>query len=332
MSTPSIQTGWRGFCALLLGTMLCSCASTGTTGSAYVEKEPPRGLHLFNRPKQKNATTQWSYVQDLNRRGKTKAACNQALALRVFWPYAPEAPEAQLLHARLLEQRRKTQEAFDAYQLLVENYGGRFEFDAVLETQLHLAKTLMTQRKGKFLFLPGFTAPERAIPLLEKIVTSAPEWRGAAEAYYLIGTGHQAIYEYPEAIEAYFTTMNRFPDSAFAERAAYDQVQCHLKLSEEAPNDKRAIESAMASCKLYLQRFPTSDRRAKIDAQMAELKTRQIQNAYQLATYYDRILHKPKSALIEYREFVALYPNAPQAAKARKRIAQLDPPATEKLP
>jgi len=291
----------------------------------FVETEPSRGLHLFNRPKQRDAAAQWAYVQDLERRGKIKAASNQALALRVFWPYSPEAPLAQLLHARLLEKRGALQNSFDAFQFLVENYTGHFEFDAIIENQMYLAKTLMEQRKGRFLFLPGFTAPERAIPLFEKIVASAPEWRGAAEAYYLIGVAQERIYEYHQAIDSYFTTMNRFPNSAFAERAAFDQTQCHIKLSKDAPNDKRAIDTAIASCDLYLQRYPASPHRTQVESNLQKLRKQQIKNAFALALYYDRILHKPESALIEYTEFVALYPNAAQAPAARLRITQLQP-------
>jgi tetratricopeptide (TPR) repeat protein len=326
MSNSYLQAGWRTVRVLLLwGLLWGTTGPVDATAKPYVETEPSRGLHLFNRPKQKDAAAQWTYVRDLERRGKIKAASNQALALRVFWPYSDEAPAAQLLHARILEQRGQLQASFDAYQFLVEHYVGHFEFDAVIEAQMHLAKTLMEQRKGKFLFLPGFTAPERAIPLFEKIVHSAPEWRGAAEAYYLIGTAHERVYAYHEAIDAYFTTMNRFPDSAFSERAAYDQAQCHIKISKDAPNDKRAIETALASCDLYLQRYPASTHRTQIETDLQALKSQQIGNAYSLALYYDRILKKPESALIEYTEFVALYPNAPQAAEARTRIADLQP-------
>ena len=52
--------------------------------------------------------------------------------------------------------------------------------------------------------------------------------------------------------------------------------------------------------------------------------------AFARARYYDRILHKPESALLEYRSFVSLYPDAPQAAEARARIALLKTEEKEK--
>jgi tetratricopeptide (TPR) repeat protein len=315
----------RAFGLLLLGTLLAAAPDSGAQAKPYEETRPSRGFHLFTRPRQKNPEAQWAHVQALDRAGKTRAAANQALALRLFWPNAPEAPGAQMLHARLLERRNRFLAAFDAYQHLLEHYPGRFEFNEVIDRQMHLAKTVMNLRKGKFLFLPGFTAPERAIPLFEKITVSAPEGRHAPEAFFLIGQANDRIYEYGKAIDAYFLTLNRFPDSPFAEQAAYAQVQSHIQLSTDAPNDSRALDTAHAACLLFLQRHPDSPRRAAVEAELARLRAQQARNAFARARYYDRILRNPASALIEYRSFLALYPDAEQAPEARHRLDQLDP-------
>ena len=298
----------------------------------YVETTPKRGFHLFLRPKKKDAASQWAYVQSLDAANRTRKAAKQALALRIFYANSPEAPQAQLLHARLLERRHHPREAFDAYEFLVEHYPGHFEFNEVIARQMQIAKFMMERKKGKFLFLPGFAAPEEAIPLFEKIVATAPEGAYAAEAYYLIGVANERIYEYEKAIDAYFTTLNRFPQSEFAEKAAFAQAQCHIKISKDSPHDKRALDTAHAACVLYLQRYPDSARQAEIQAELRRLRKLQIENAYALARYYDRILRKPAAALIEYESFIALYPDAEQVPAVRERLAQLKPPqpASEK--
>ncbi len=291
----------------------------------YYETAPKRGFHLFLRPGKKSPEAQWAHVQALERAGKTRAAANQALALRLWWPNSPEAPLAQLLHARLLERRNRLREAFDSYQHLVENYAGKFEFNEVLARQLRIAKTLMDHKKGRFLFFPGYSAPEQAIPLFEKIVASAPEGHGAAEASYLTGAAHERVFEYDKAIEAYFSVANRFPDSEFAPKAAFAQARCHVKVSDDAPNDNRALETARAACLLYLQRHPEAADRAGVEADLARLRARQAANAFELARYYDRILRKPEAALIEYRNFVALFPEDERTPTANRRIAELNP-------
>ena len=315
--------GWLGLLLVWGAAMLPHPAQAAA--KPYVEKAPKRGFHLFLHAKQKTPTAQWDYVQDLARAGKAKAAAKQALALRIYWPNAPEAPQAQMFYARHLDRRQNIQDAFDAYQHLVDHYPGRFEFDELISRQMQLAKTLMTLKKGHFLFIPGFAAPERAIPLFEKIVATAPESPLAAEAFYCLGVANERTYEYEKAIDAYFTVLNRFPESAFAEDAAYSQAQCHIMLAQESPNDNRALETASAACTLFLQRFPDSARRTEIIASQARLQRLQADNAYARARYYDRILHKPEAALIAYRHFLALYPQAEQAAEAKQRVAQLSP-------
>lgn len=317
------------FCFLLLGALLAPAPSAEAIAKPYVETAPQRGFHPFTRPKMKTPGAQWEHVQALDRAGKTRAAANQALALRLFFPNSPEAPLAQTLYGRLMERRRKPLAAFDAYQHLLEHYAGRFEFNEVVDRQMQIAKTVMETKKGRFLFLPGFAAPERAIPLFEKIVQSAPEGRNAPEAYYLIGVAHEKTFEYDKAIEAYFSGLNRFPDSAYAEQSALAQARCHILISSDALNDNRALDTARAACVLFLQRYPGSDHRASVEADLARLRGRQAQNAYALARYYDRILRKPAAALIEYQAFVALFPDAEQAADARLRIAQLNPSPEE---
>lgn len=307
--------------------LLCLSGVLAATSLAdakpYVESVPVRGFHLFTRPHKKDPAAQWDYVQSLDRANKTRAAGRQAYALRLFWPYADEAPQAQQFYARSLDRRNRPQQAFDAYQHLVETYPGRFNFNEVLARQMHLAKAVMKRRKGKFLFLPGFNAPERAIPLFEKIVQNAPESAVTAEAYYLIGQAHERVYEYPQAIDAYFTTLNRFPTSPFAEPAAYGQAICHIRIAQDSPEDNRAVETAVAACDLYLQRYLDMPRADEIRTARQDLLQRQARNAFARARYYDHILHNPAAALIEYRAFLARHPNAEQAAEARRRVQKL---------
>lgn len=328
--SPSIGRWRRAGLALCLGAVVAGPVSAAAGAKPYTEEAPSRGFHLFVRPHEKTPAAQWTHVQELAAAGRSRAAAKQALALRIWWPNAEEAPAAQNVYARRLDDRGKIQAAFDAYQYLMEHYSGRFEFNDVLERQMRLAKALMERKKGRILFLPGFAAPERAIPLFEKIVASAPEGALAPEAYFLIGAAHERVYEYDAAIDAYFTALNRFPDSSFAAEAAYAQARCHVELAADAPNDARALAEAIAACTLFLQRQPDSEHRGEIEADLARLRERQTAAAFAQARYYDRILHKPESALLEYRGFVALFPDAPQAAEARARIAQLASEEKEK--
>lgn len=289
----------------------------------YVEDKPPTGFHLFLRPKMKTPSAQWDHVLRLAQAGKEGKAARQAHALQVFWPLAPEAAEAQMFYARAMDGKGAYETAFDAYQLLLSDYGAQCDFEEVLSTQLRLANAILVQRHCAFLGLPGFETPARAVPYYEQIAETAPEWEGSAEALFRAGQANEKEEKWEDAIEAYFRAMNRFPKSAFAADAAVAQARCHVAIADETPNDGRARDLAIAACDLVLTRWPNAPRAGDAARDKARLLVRKRQAAWQLAEYYDKILKNAEAARIHYREFAALYPDAPESAKARARLAAL---------
>lgn len=308
---------------------LVSAVSAPAASPVFAEDSPPVGFHLFCRPARSTPSAQWAHVLNLSRAGRDSRAASQARALRLFWPHSPEAPLAQLFYARSLDDRGKTADAFEAYQLLLTDYGSACDFDAILARQLDLAKTVFDARHAKFLFFPGFLAPEKSIPLFRKLIDVAPEGPGAPEAAYRIGLANEKAFEFEKAIDAYFSAMTRFPSSPFAVDAATGLVRCRVYLADDTPQDARARDSAIAACDFFLSRFPAATNAPSIAADRARLFDRRVQASYDLALYYDRQLRDPVAAAIRYREFLALYPNSPLAASARSRLDQLEPPAQE---
>jgi tetratricopeptide (TPR) repeat protein len=289
----------------------------------YVEDKPPRGFHLFLRPKMKGPEAQWEYVQGLAQAGKAKKAARQAKALRLFWPRSAQAAEAQMFYARAMDARGDLEEAFDAYQLMLDEYGAQCDFGAVLEDQLRLANGILVRRRCAFLGMPGFETPEAAIPYYDQIAATAPEWEGTAEALFRTGQANEKEEKWEAAIEAYFKTLNRFPRSEFASDAAVAQARCHVAIAEETPNDERARDLAIAACDLVLTRWPNAPRAGDAERDKARLLVRKRKAAWQLAEYYDKILKNAEAARIHYREFAALYPDAPERQKAEARLAAL---------
>lgn len=301
-------------------------AVPGASGAdkAWVEDRPPREWHLFLRPKMKDPSGQWAHVLSLQGAGKERKAARQARALRAWWPRSAEAAEAQMLVARWLDGKGDWEGAFDAYEVLLEDYGTQCDFGAVLDTQLRLANAIAVQRHCAWLGLKGFEAPERAVPYYERIAAVAPEWEGTAEALFRKGQAQEKDDQWEEAIESYFQTMNRFPKSEFAADAGVGQARCHVALADERPHDARARELAVAACDLTLARWPNSPRRAWLEKAKGRLLERRKEAAWELAVYYDEILKNAEAAKIQYREFAALYPDAPERARAEARLAELE--------
>lgn len=298
----------------------------GGRSAPYEESAEDRHFQLFNRPAMKTPGEQWEYVNSLRKAGKTRAAAKQALALRLFWPVSPEAPQAQWLYARLLDERGHPAESFDAFQYMVDHYTGQFEFGELIAVQHRLAHQVMESRVGHFLFIPGFKAPEKAIPLYEKIAENAPEDPRTAEALVNIGKAYEFNYEYAKAVEAYFRAMNRFPGTPAAAEAAFRQAVCHVAIADDEPNDQRALATAVAACRLCLDGLgeADADSRAEMERDIKRLTGRQARFDYDLGVYYEDILKRPAAAAIAWRTFLQRHPSDFRAEEARRRLAALE--------
>ncbi len=310
--------------------LLVALGSGCASSKPYVETPEDTGWHLFIHAKKDNPRDQYAYARFLEERGLIKTAGAQYKALTVYWPQAPEAADAQYRFARILEQRGRLFKAFDEYQYLIEHYTTGYDFDAVLERQFNIAQHLMDTPKGRFLFFPGFKAPERAVPLFEKIVSSAPEWSRTPEAQYLIGRAYELNRDFELAVVAYMAAEYRYPNSAFAEAAAFGRLYALYELAVASPYDEQMLEDAWASVVVFQQRFPQSDRNPIIAEYKKTLYRMRAENAYTRARYYDRIAKKPQAAVIEYRNLLALFPQSEWASIAESRIAELQPYAERK--
>jgi len=313
---------WRRAAGALLLSLAC-VAVAGAAAPPYTEAQPPHGWHPFLHAAKTNPKDQLAYARQLEQAGRVRAAIKQLRALVLTWPTTPEAATAQFSYARLLDDRRDWSAAFDEYTYLIEHYAGTFPYDEVLDRQFRIAKLMMNRRKARFLFFPGFAAPERAVPLFEKIIAHGPEWRKADEAQFLIGRAYELNKQYELAVVADTAVQVHYPHSPYAELAAFGRAVCLDRLSRETPHDEAALEEAWSAAAQFVQLYPKSGQLAAALKLRDELYHRRAQIAFSRADFYDRIARQPKSALIEYRDFIRLYPQSEWAARARQRVEAL---------
>lgn len=318
-----------GFFRIPFLTTLLACFIISTTAAPaekpYVESQKKHSWFSWNRPSKKNPIDQLAYADDLFAQGSLKKAGKAYKALAVTWPGSPEAVPAQLRYARSLDARGKTEKAFDAYQMLMEANAGGFPYDDVLKRQFEIAHEVMNKRRGRILLFGGFKAPERAVPLFEKVVQNGPRSPFAAEAQFLAGRAYELSEQYELAVVSYMTAQHRYPLTPFAEKAAFGRARSLYRLSEESPNDEEALEQAWAGVVLFLNNYPQAEDADVAKAYRDTLLSRRSRMAYDKAVFYDKLAKKPAAALQAYRSFVTMYPRSEWAALAQTRIDQLAP-------
>jgi outer membrane protein assembly factor BamD (BamD/ComL family) len=291
---------------------------------AMLEVKPDRKQpSFFRRPAEETPAAQFAYASRLRERGAYDKARRQFDALVRTWPGAPEAPEAQFAVAELLEQDGRLRKAFDEYQYLVDYYAGLFPYGDVLARQFSIARQVMSMRHGKLLFLPGFEAPEQALPLLEKVVENGPRWEKAAAAQFLIGTIHEERREYAEAVVAYEKVRHWFGRTPLAADAAYRRAQCLYETARRSPRDEEACRDALSALAGALARYPDHAEADAARALLDELKGNLADMYYRRAVFYDRMKTKPKAALIAYTDFMKKFPWSDKAVEVNGRIEEL---------
>ncbi len=298
-------------------------AATAPAAKPYVESEKKHSWFSWNRPAKDNPADQLAYADTLFADGSLRKAGNAYKALAMKWPGSPESIPAHYRHARCLDARGKTEKAFEAYQTLMETNAGGFPYDEILKRQFEIARETMDKRRGRFLLVGGFRAPERAIPLFEDVVKNGPRAPFAAEAQYLIGQAHELAGELELAVVAFMTAQHRYPNSPFAEKAAFGRARALYRLAEENPNDEEALEQAWAGMVLFLNTYPTSEDAEVARAYRDTLLGKRARTAYEKALFYDTLAKKPAAALQAYRSFVKMYPRSEWTAVAQTRIDQL---------
>ncbi len=311
----------RSFVLLVLLSWLLPAVTT--PAKPYEETQKRHSWFSFNRPAKKNPTDQLAHADQLFAQGALKKAGKAYRALAMTWPGSPEAVPAQLRYGRSLDARGKSEKAFEAYQTLMKNHAGGFPYDDVLKRQFEIAKEVMERRRGRVLLFGGFKAPERAVPLFEEVVKNGPRSPYAPEAQYLIGWCYEISDQLELAVVAYMTAQHRYPNSPYADRAAFGRARSLYRLSEESPNDEDALEQAWAGVVLFLNNYPQSEDAELARAYRDTLLSRRARASYDKAVFYDTLAKKPAAALQAYQTFVKMYPRSEWASVAQTRIDQL---------
>jgi TolA-binding protein len=284
-----------------------------------------RGVGWFRRPARSTPIEQETYAFGLYQADRLRVAANAYQALVYAWPDSPQAATAQFALAKIQQKRQRYQKAFDEYQYLIDHYAGQFNYIEAIDLQFQIANYLMNVKQGQFLLLPGFEAPERALPLFENIIRNAPSWEKTPLAQLNIGLIHEMNGDTEEAIAAFEVLLNRYPGSAWASDASYHQACGLEKLSADRPNDESAINAARSALVEFIRTYPDNggvpDARLRLD----RLNARRERMAFERARFYDRLSRRQEAALQAYEDFVKRFPSSESVPEARERIEALKP-------
>ncbi|MDZ4200087.1 MAG: outer membrane protein assembly factor BamD [Kiritimatiellia bacterium] len=303
-------------------------AADASSTESYRETEGRRPWYSGRRPAMATPAAQLEHARNLRHKGSRRTAVRQYRALVASWPASPEAALAQWEVAQTLDERGKADAAFEAYGEALDRYAGAIPTDPIVARQFDIARQTFQHRSARWMF-GGFSSPERAIPLLESLLTRSPQAAFAAEAQMLLARAHEKNDEPETAAAAYGQVVFRYPQSEWAEEAAYRRSLTLYRLSERSPNDTRRAEDALHALDHFLRGHPDSPRGLEAKAYRDQIQNRRIRQAFDKARHYDSPRRSPAAALAAYRLFLERFPDTPQAEFARERVRILTAAAAE---
>ena len=291
---------------------------------AVIKRADKKHRSLFHRPDRDTPAEQLALAIEKEKAGRLRKAKDVYDDLVHHWHDSREAPKAQFALARVLFEQGKYEKSFKAFQYLVDHYAGRFKYNEALDYQHRIANQIMNDRWGDDLFMPGFEAPERALPMLNKIIMNAPNWDKAPGVRLTIGLIHEELKDYEEAVVAYDAVEENHAGSSEAEKAAFRKAHCLFILSEKTPRDEKRCRTALSALASFLAHHKQSPNRAEAEEYLVSLKARLSGMYYDRAQFYDVVSKRPEAALIAYRDFLKKFPASEMAQDVYTRIEELE--------
>jgi len=249
-----------------------------------------------------------------------------------LWPMSDYAPRAQYLIGRCLEAKRRDEQAFKAYQTIVQKYPSSSSFEDVLWRQYEIAGRFLG---GQFFrlwgIIPLYRSMDETAKLYSTIVTNGPYSDVAPHAQLKIGTAREKQHDYPAAVKAYEVAADRYNNQPpIASEAFYRQGVAYQKQAATAEYDQGTAAQAISAYTDFITLFPDDKRVPDTQRAIAAMKTLQVEGNFKIAKFYEqnKVLNATQrrdGALVYYNEVLQLDPNSPLAALARQRIAALRP-------
>ena len=237
------------------------------------------------------------------------------------WPLSDYAPKAQFLVGRSLEEQKKDEDAFKAYQTLLEKYPKVENYQEVLKRQFEISNRYLGGQRFKLWgVVPTFPSMEKTTQMYEKVIKNGPYSEVAPQAQMSIGTAQEKRGEFTDAVRAYEKAADKYHDQKnLAADALFKAGQTHLKQAKNAEYDQGIAGKAIAAFTDFISLYPEDKRVSEARKNIDSLRAEQARGAIEVARFYEK-KKQWSGALVYYNEVLIKDPDSPLAAEAKRRI------------
>ena len=115
----------------------------------------------------------------------------------------------------------------------------------------------------------------------------------------------------------------RYPDSTYAEEAAWQQIACFRQLRKDFPSSPEMLDRTLTATTVFLSTYPRSAHKNEIIQLRNRLYEVKAGRVFDEAAFYAKVPKEPKAAIIYYEKMIEEYPKSELVPYAEERIAAL---------
>ena len=247
------------------------------------------------------------------------------------WPTSSAAQEARLGVAESLTSLGYLYKGFKEYQNLLEKNPSSPYFETVLERQYDIGVRFLHGEKHRIWRLQIFSGLDKAVEIFETVVRNGPYSKVGPKAQFHIGLVYEKQKDYISAVHAYEKVLERYSRLPIAEDAQFQVGWAYRMEAGRSEYDQNNANQAIAAFTDFLLRFPASDKAARAEGLLVELKQEQSRGLFQIGEFYER-RRNYKAAMIYYNEVIEQNPKSDWAGTAQKKITELASSQKEPTP
>ena len=279
----------------------------------------------------RNALDQMNKAREAEENGSSRSAIRSYQSVAKKWPNSVYAPEALYRSARLRLQRKEYSKAFDDFQSVLSRYPNTKRFNEIVGEQYRIASALLDGARGRMFFglLPGFRQRDKAIEYFETILGNAPYSDYAPLALMNIARGHQKLGNTENAIDALDRMINNYGQSLLAPDAYLKLAQTHASLVEGPYYDQASTKEAITYFTDFMLLFPGDTNIGAAEKGLDGMKNMLAESKMKIGDFYFYRRDNFKAARVFYNEAITAYPDSPIAARAKKRLAEVEAKAAK---
>ena len=255
--------------------------------------------------------------------GDTEKAITTYRFIAKTYPKSKEAPEAQFKLAKQLSNKGQLDSAFKEYETLLKKYPQTPSFEESVADQINIANAYLKGLKVKFLGIPMVPSMERAEEMYISILKVSPYSKHAAITQFNLGLALQKQGKAQEAIAAYQKVLDKYPNSAACDSAAYQVGYVYQQLGMTGKSqDLSALKQAQNNYQDFLLQYPNSEKVQQAGENMKSMFSKESADTLRVARFYD--FNKDfKASSIYYNDVIRRFPQSEEATAAKSRLDEL---------